>query len=398
MGRNTKEQSCCCCDKCDDVRLECDGCCKCIPKQFCINLVDDEGEEVAGARLLGDGTGYWSGVMSCGGDTLTITIEIIVEYGQCKWHVLGFMGGYPVIDVKENAVAGACGTKSFELDSPFSNCADGSLIIQKREQGLVPFIELEDGCTDFWCSQCRCVYGTLCVTIYENGEETELQLPWNQNTRSWGDAYTAEVFLLRDPETATCVLSTDYGDQTLDYGACGFNLSVFDEYGDGITGTAKVCKCDKAYQLCCPEGGEVSSTLFAYFASTGPDGGPGYTLPEPSCENTLTALELVSLTPTPDASSYYRAFMTCPNSGFIWYFEMHCEGPPEDAAEGSLDVEWRLDIYQGTITLNPADATFLSSQTVIASCSDPFFAEFSDDLFGCDGFGFTVIITSDQPC
>lgn len=400
MGRNTKEASCCCCDKCDDDRLECDGCCKCIPKQWCINLFDEDGDEVAGGRLLGDGTGYWTGFISCGGDTLQVTVEIIVEYSVCKWHVLGYMGGYPVIDSKEDVNPGECGTKSFTFDSPFQDCAQGDLVIAKREQGLVTFVETEDGCTDFWCSQCRCVYETLCVTIFEDGEETDLELPWNQGSRSWGDAYTTEVFLLRDPDTGTCILSTEFGDQVLDYGACGFELSVFDIYGDGITGSGKVCKCSRAYQLCCPDGGEVSSTLFLYFSSTGPDGGPGYVPPEPSCENTITILNLISLTPTPDASSYYSAFVSCPNSGFLYYFEMHCEGPPEDAVEGSLDVVWRLDVYQGTNTFDPADASFLGAVKATAACSDPFFAEFGNvsSLFSCDGYGFNVIITSDQPC
>lgn len=241
----------CCCRSCDQVRLDCDPCCRCLPITLCARLEGCDRCDGQTYSLTRQGRTYVGGVSCLHRGVLLESIDLRValehdEYpGQCVWRVTSTAAElderYPIGDDTGHT----CREPNIDLPIEFYGCS-ATVAIRAFRMDRLP-LEQRDGCWEPFCGNCRCVCRELCVLRYraEWGEdEADLETyEWDRDARAWGP-----VQLVRDEYTGDCRIEIDGYEPVLlspDH-ECGTDLWFETEnaYGDKLTAYCKRCRCE----------------------------------------------------------------------------------------------------------------------------------------------------------
>ncbi|MCA9058610.1 MAG: hypothetical protein KDA85_08925 [Planctomycetaceae bacterium] len=239
---------------CNEASLGFDSCCRCIPLELCVALIDEYGG-IQKTELIVENNKTYSGSISCEGETASVFVELMKNADDiCVWRVQVYRDDYdPVIDQSfviegEGAVTN-CTHPQFEVDSPFTYCS-GKLVFSRYSTDVLP---AGPDCHGPYCGSCRCVCITLCVTKTIAGMDQPVEeWVWNPDTLSWGSGEDS-VALLRDEYSGECIALVP-GFDPVSIGDCadGLGFSVEDEYGTRLVATCKKCQCiSSVFIPCC---------------------------------------------------------------------------------------------------------------------------------------------------
>lgn len=282
----------CCCDLCNEDRLVCDKCCKCVPKAFCAkftpNDLDDCGERSAymERKESYDAENDYT-LSTYAGLGVVITLEYDSYEGSCFWHVVSedndFDERYPIRDY-----GFGCRAPEFSVPVIDPYCP-GTITITRYELEKAPFVqEYGDECWDFYCGNCRCACKTLCVFIIEAGQPPQVE-DWEWNGHGWGEA-----ILSRDEYTGDCVLTyQDYDPVTL--GGCGNDVSfTLDDGYTRIVATCKRCNCELWVSCACPA--PLPCTIYLTVEAFGESHNPMSPPVDGSCNNGVFPMTCIPVT------------------------------------------------------------------------------------------------------
>lgn len=173
------------CAPCCKSPGSCTGCAKCLPRYLCVHAIVtpppyDDSEcrcsEIHG-RIVSDGCG-WSGVVQCGTDSLTVSVEVVRSGDTCK----------TVVDIPELS------PYSFEFPGVLQNISisveddDGvEFAITIESANVVTNPQALDPCP--LCKCATCIPASFCLRfVTVDGETITDYADWNATTCRWGPA------------------------------------------------------------------------------------------------------------------------------------------------------------------------------------------------------------------
>lgn len=246
----------CCCDACNEEKIACHPCCKCVPRALCATFTpDSEYMECDEGSVFVERTGTASYVGSIAGFDFTLSLEYDEYYGECYWL---FVSEAADVEERFNFEPGERDCKAPEISVEVAgyDCS-GTITFNRHERKTVKYVDGPGGCKEFYCGRCRCACKTLCVFLEEGGYAGEEEWEWDGG--GWGRAR-----LVKDEYTGECLIEID-GYDPIEIDTCGDELSftVEDAYtGDYITGSCKKCECQSGLDFCCFEPKSAPETLF----------------------------------------------------------------------------------------------------------------------------------------
>lgn len=251
----------CCCDKCNDWRLDC-GCCRCVPQRMCATLRDEYDEDPASHAIAAQGVPIYKFSIPVDDDygSIDILLSLVTldEYCDpddpeeeenrcCRWRVESdYLGMDEYYEVRGYEGVG-CSSKTFSLDI---DSDEGTIEIRPHIHGEVEVVESENGrCKEPFCGDCRCVCKTICVIETIAGVPSSLSLyEWDEESRSWGGEYGFS--LIKDEYTGQCLISTG-GFDPVEIDCPNVSATIDDGSGNGFEVSCWDCKCEEVCE-CCP--------------------------------------------------------------------------------------------------------------------------------------------------
>lgn len=221
----------CCCQPCNEKRLSCDHCCKCIPQRFCLFLRDEYGDLIASRKLTLTGEGsYGSAAFFCGGEVISVDLDFVSSAENCQWIVT------ITDDYGSDEIIFDFATDNVGCDGPVSEehaieVCGNSLTFAVDKNLIVPYVKRDD-CRERWCLS-ECICRTLCLRYCSpDCEEVTARVDYDETIPGWRlespECGDVELALVSDEYTNACELEviTDGQSQSIPMPVVGQQVTV----------------------------------------------------------------------------------------------------------------------------------------------------------------------------